>query len=155
VLAREHEDEANREALGGAPDAGAGPPTTIAEMIDTISTRLRSLRRGMDEVRAAVPEDASEAGERLARLERACEEVQTEVMDMLTRPAVDANDLLGRLTQREKEIALLIAEGLSNTEIAHRLHITELTVKTHVSHVLAKFGVKQRSAVAAKLRPLR
>jgi DNA-binding NarL/FixJ family response regulator len=44
---------------------------------------------------------------------------------------------------------------MSNTEIAAQLHITELTVKTHVSRILAKFGVKQRSAVAAKLRPLR
>ena len=45
--------------------------------------------------------------------------------------------------------------ALSNMGIADRLQITELTVKTHVSRILAKFGVRQRSAVAAKLRPLR
>jgi DNA-binding CsgD family transcriptional regulator len=153
VLTREREDDVNRERLGGA--LLDGPPTTIAEMIDAISTRLRSLSDGIDAVREAVPADAVDAKARIDDLQGECEQIQTEVMDLLTRPAVDGNDLLRKLTQREKEIASLIAEGLSNTGIARRLHITELTVKTHVSRILAKFGVKQRSAVAAKLRPLR
>jgi len=155
VLTREQEDDVNRERLGGAYEKGPETPTTIAEMIDTIATRLRSLKAGIDAVREVMPAEATEAERRMTRLERECEEIQTEVMDMLTRPAVDGNDLLRKLTQREKEIALLIAEGMSNTEIAGHLHITELTVKTHVSRILAKFGVRQRSAVAAKLRPLR
>jgi len=155
VLAREREDDVNRDRLGGGLDGGPETPTTIAEMIDTIATRLRSLKDGIDEVRQVIPAEATEAESRITRLERACEETQTEVMEMLTRPAVDGNDLLRKLTQREKEIALLMGEGMSNTEIAGQLHITELTVKTHVSRILAKFGVRQRSAVAAKLRPLR
>jgi DNA-binding CsgD family transcriptional regulator len=155
VLTREREDDVNRERLGSAPEDGLEAPTTIAEMIDAISTRLRSLSHGIDAVREAVPADATDATARIEDLRRECEQIQTEVMDLLTRPAVDGNDLLRKLTQREKEIASLIAEGLSNTGIARRLHITELTVKTHVSRILAKFGVKQRSAVAAKLRPLR
>ena len=155
VLAREREDDVNRERLGRAHAWSPETPTTLTEMIDAISTRLRSLKRGIDGVRDAVPADATEAEARITDLERACEQIQTEVMDMLTRPSVDGNDLLGRLTHREKEIAFLIAEGLSNMGIARRLQITELTVKTHVSRILAKFGVKQRSAVAAKLRPLR
>jgi DNA-binding CsgD family transcriptional regulator len=154
VLAREHEDDVNRERLGGVFEQGPEPPTTIAEMIDAISVRLRSLKTGIDAIREVLPA-RSEAEIRVTRLERECEKIQTEVMDLLTRPAVDGNDLLRRLTQREREIALLIAEGMSNTEIAEHLHITELTVKTHVSRILAKFGVRQRSAVAAKLRPLR
>jgi DNA-binding CsgD family transcriptional regulator len=154
VLAREREDDVNRDRLGGVLERSPEAPTTITEMIDAISTRLRSLKRGIDQVRDAMPAGATEAEVRITDLERACEETQTEVMDLLTRPAVDGNDLLGRLTQREKEIAFLIAEGLSNMGIADRLQITELTVKTHVSRILAKFGVKQRSAVAAKLRPL-
>ena len=155
VLAREHEDDVNRELLGGAVERSPETPTTVAEMIDTISTRLRSLKNGIDAVREVMPAGAMDAESRITLLERECEEIQTEVMEMLTRPAVDGNDLLRRLTHREKEIALLMAEGMSNTEIAAQLHITELTVKTHVSRILSKFGVKQRSAVAAKLRPLR
>jgi DNA-binding CsgD family transcriptional regulator len=155
VLAREQEDDVNRERLGGALERSPETPTTIAEMIDTIATRLRSLKNGIDAVREVMPPEAADAASRITLLERECEEIQTEVMEMLIRPAVDGNDLLRRLTQREKEIALLMAEGMSNTEIAGQLHITELTVKTHVSRILAKFGVKQRSAVAAKLRPLR
>ncbi|MDN3355138.1 LuxR C-terminal-related transcriptional regulator [Actinomadura sp. DC4] len=155
VLAREYEDDANREGLGGNLDGNLETPATIAEMIDTISMRLRSLKKGIDAVREVMPEEATAAEERMALLEHECEEIQTEVMEMLTRPAVDGNDLLRKLTHREREIALLMAEGMSNTEIAGQLHITELTVKTHVSRILAKFGVKQRSAVAAKLRPLR
>jgi DNA-binding CsgD family transcriptional regulator len=155
VLAREHEDDVNRGRLGGALERSPETPTTIAEMIDTIATRLRSLKNGIDAVREVMPAEATEAENRITRLERECEEIQTEVMEMLTRPAVDGNDLLRKLTHREREIALLMAEGMSNTEIAGQLHITELTVKTHVSRILAKFGVRQRSAVAAKLRPLR
>jgi DNA-binding CsgD family transcriptional regulator len=155
VLAREHEDDVNRNRLGGALERSPETPTTIAEMIDTIATRLRSLKNGIDAVREVMPAEAAEAESRIIRLERECEEIQTEVMEMLTRPAVDGNDLLRKLTHREREIALLMAEGMSNTEIGGQLHITELTVKTHVSRILAKFGVRQRSAVAAKLRPLR
>jgi DNA-binding NarL/FixJ family response regulator len=152
VLTREQEDDLNREHLGGAYESDPETPTAIAEMIDLVSARLRSLRQGIVAVRDAAPDDVDW---RITWLEHQCEEIQTELMDMLTRPAVDGNDLLARLTQREREIALLIAEGMSNTEIARRLHITELTVKTHVSRILAKFGVRQRAAVAAKLRPLR
>jgi DNA-binding NarL/FixJ family response regulator len=155
VLAREQEDDVNRELLGGASERSLETPTTVAEMIDTISTRLRSLKNGIDAVREVMPAGAADAESRIDLLERECEQIQTEVMEMLTRPAVDGNDLLRKLTHREKEIALLMAEGMTNTEIAVQLHITELTVKTHVSRILAKFGVKQRSAVAAKLRPLR
>jgi NarL family two-component system response regulator LiaR len=70
------------------------------------------------------------------------------LMAALRRGAMPAAQTLESLSQREREVLGLMAEGLSNLQIAEQLGIGEKTVKTHVSNVLAKLGVSDRTQAA-------
>ena len=65
------------------------------------------------------------------------------------RDEANRHDPLARLTRHERDVLLLIGEGLSNREIGERLLIAEKTVKNHASTMFRKLGIKRRTAAAA------
>ena len=98
---------------------------------------------GADEIRRAVEQLA----QGLPAIDPA---VQHHLLDALTAapPPVDpepTRDLPDGLTPREAEVLALIAQGLSNGEIAGHLVVSETTVKSHINHLFSKTGVRDRA----------
>lgn len=65
----------------------------------------------------------------------------------------EATLLSGELSKREHDVASLIAKGLSNKQIAKKLHIALPTVKDHVHRILVKAQLPNRTAIAVAMRP--
>ena len=59
-----------------------------------------------------------------------------------------AGEAIGTLTSREQEVALLVAQGLTNREISTRLGISERTAGNHVARILRKLGLRSRAQIA-------
>lgn len=71
------------------------------------------------------------------------------VLERLTSPDPKPADDHDLLTDREREVLALIAEGATNKEIASKLVVSENTARNHVSHILSKLGFSRRSEAAA------
>jgi len=90
---------------------------------------------------------------------RACAAGEAVVAPAVTRRLLDeiarrpvpgrASNRLADLTPRETEVLVLVAEGLSNSEISGRLFLSPATTKTHVSRVLTKLGARDRAQLVA------
>jgi DNA-binding NarL/FixJ family response regulator len=136
---------ATREVLEAAPESRVVIVTTFEED-DYVFGGLAAgasgfllKRTGPEELIAAIHTVAS--GEALLS-----PSVTRRVIERMARaPAVEPKgESLKELTDREREVLELIAEGHTNAEIAERLVIEESTVKTHVKRVLMKLGVRDR-----------
>jgi DNA-binding NarL/FixJ family response regulator len=107
------------------------PPAELVSAIRTVArgdavVSPRITRRLLEEYAASLPDLAAEAGAGTGDGEAA------------DHPA------LASLTEREREVLLAVADGLSNAEIAERLYVSEATVKSHVGRLLAKLGLRDR-----------
>jgi DNA-binding NarL/FixJ family response regulator len=80
------------------------------------------------------------AGDALLAPARTRRLIETQVRP---KPAVDSS-LIGTLTDREREVLVLMARGLDNSQIAAELFISDATVRTHVGHVLSKLNSRSR-----------
>lgn len=133
------------KALHGQPDP---PAVVILTTYDHDADIVRAVEAGAvgyllkdadaDEIVAALRRAA--AGETVLS-----EAVAERVVRTLRRRRVGLSD-------RERQALALVAQGLSNREVAARLYVTEATVKTHLIHAFAKLGVDNRTAAVAAAR---
>ena len=100
---------------------------------------------GAEEIRRALEQVASDQ----VAIEPAVQHHLVEAITAAPQPALTAARsaalLPGGLTPREAEVLALVADGLSNTEIAARLVVSEATVKTHISHLFTKIDARDRA----------
>jgi DNA-binding NarL/FixJ family response regulator len=139
--------------LMDAPESGIEPPTlpTVvlieAADVETASAAMRAGARGVIS-REATPEEIEAAIQAVhAGLIVVAPEFAGSVVPE-TRPQPES--LSEPLSERELEVLALVVEGLSNKLIAYRLSITEHTVKTHMTSILAKLGVASRTEAASQ-----
>ncbi|MFD8822750.1 response regulator [Streptomyces sp. NPDC059605] len=144
--------EATRQLLGGAPDGAKAPRVLILTTFDLDEYVYDALRAGasgfllkdataerlFDAVRVVAAGEALLAPGITRRL-------ISEFARMPARSPAQPSPDLKTLTARETEVLLLVADGMSNGEIAAHLLVTEETVKSHVSRTLTKLGLRDRT----------
>ncbi|BDZ62809.1 transcriptional regulatory protein DegU [Demequina sediminis] len=141
---------ATREVLAAHPDSRIVILTTFDDD-EYVYEALRAGASGF--LLKSVEGDALVAAVRVVAAGEAllAPEVTRRVIEQFARTAplrdedhVPSAEAIGDLSDREVEVLRLMARGLSNQEIASQLYVSSTTVKTHVSHILTKLGVRDR-----------
>jgi DNA-binding NarL/FixJ family response regulator len=134
-----------RDALAAIAE-GFSVPTILLVDDPHADVALAALRAGASAVLARQT-DARELGTALDAVRAGLVVLDASVRDALAPPqaAVRGAALTEPLTQRERQVLAMLANGLSNRRIAERLTISENTVKAHVAAILAKFGATSRT----------
>lgn len=144
--------EATRRILAQAQEPG--PRIIVLTTFDLDEYALAAIHAGASGflLKDAPPEELLEAVRTVHRGDAVIAPSTTRrllehVAPLLRAPSAAnerARTAVGSLTAREREVFTLIAQGRSNTEIASDLFLSEATVKTHVGHILAKLGARDR-----------
>jgi NarL family two-component system response regulator LiaR len=92
--------------------------------------------------------EPDQLAEAIREVHRGRPALHPDIARLLMRRVADPGGAVEPLTTREREVLQLIVEGFANKQIARRLLITEKTVKTHVSSILSKLGVEDRTQAA-------
>lgn len=144
--------------LGEGPDgvavtravrsSGAGPAVLILTTYDHDADLVRAVEAG---AAGYLLKDA-DPGAIVTAIEAAARG-ESVLGPELTRRVVESMRVRrAELSAREVEVLSLVAQGLSNRDIARRLVVSEATVKTHLNHVFAKLGAESRTAAVASAR---
>src|SRR5690606_24994907 len=148
----ENGNPANSTPENGTPENGAGgvPRIVILTTFDREDYLFEALQAGASGflLKNAAPEDLVESVRVVARGDALLSpEVTRRVIARFAEPAAAPvpQHRPDELTEREYEVLVMLGRGASNGEIARRLVVSEATVKTHVSRVLAKLGLRDRT----------
>jgi DNA-binding NarL/FixJ family response regulator len=142
--------EATRRLVAAAPD---GPRVLVLTTFDTDEDAFAALNAGASGflLKNVPPEEMLTAIRVVASGDSVvAPRVTRRLLDRFAgqlAPAPASNGRLDLLTEREREVLLLVAQGLSNAEIAATLVVAEATVKTHVGRVLTKLHLRDRVQV--------
>ncbi|ROP28839.1 response regulator [Couchioplanes caeruleus] len=130
--------------------AGPSPRVLVLTTFDTDEEAFAALQAGASGflLKSVPPEELLSAIRVVASGEavvapRVTRRLLDRFADRLVPGRPGTSDLT-ELTDREQEVLLLVAQGMSNAEIGGRLHVAEATVKTHVGRILAKLGLRDR-----------
>ncbi|MFD4658379.1 response regulator [Kitasatospora sp. NPDC058444] len=151
--------EATRRIRAAHPETEVVVLTTYADD-DSLFSALQAGARGYltkdagaEEIARAIADVRSGAAGLSPRVQLRLLERLSERRDdsgpAAERPAARPGELPDGLTAREAEVLALIAEGLSNAEIAQRLFVSQATVKTHINNLFAKTAVRDRAQAVA------
>ena len=139
--------EATRQIRSALPGTEVVVHTTHADEASILDA-LRAGARGYltkDAGIAEISRAVHAAAAHQAVLDPVAQSALIEAAGAGARPARSPASLPDDLTPREAEVLALVAEGLSNREIASALVVSEATVKTHINHVFAKIGARDRA----------
>jgi DNA-binding NarL/FixJ family response regulator len=144
--------EATRRLRETAPDVEVVVLTTYADD-ESVLAALRAGARGYltkdassEEIERAVRDAATGR----TRLDPAVQQRLVELLTAAPDPAPSGTTPPGGpLTERETEVVVLMAQGLTNRQIAHQLFVTEATVKTHVNNLFSTLDVNDRASAVA------
>jgi DNA-binding NarL/FixJ family response regulator len=145
------------DGLAAIPEVSVLTRVIMLTGADDPATVMRALSAGAHGYLVHGEFDPAALGDVVTKVARGrsvlCSRAATVLVNRLQDPRVRGGQhRIAGLTRRESEIMALIAEGLSNRQIAHRLVISEKTVKNHIVSIYRRFGVDSRDAAIIRWR---